>query len=449
MSRFWKIALIVVAVIVVAAVGFRLVHKPSQACRTASRRAWPQKGKQGEKEADPVPVTVEPVSTENVPVYLTALGTVQALNTVTVSPQIGGLLMKLNFTEGQEVKKGEVLAEIDPRSLQATYDEAAARKRQDQALLATARSNLGRSQDLAKQGYISKQDLDTLQNTVSQYAATVAADEAAINNAKVQLGYTKVLAPITGLAGIRGVDPGNIVTTSSSIVTLTEVHPINVIFPLPEQNVELVRSSQQRGAPLEVAALDSAGSKVIAGDGVLKVINNQIDTSTGTFNLKAEFPNKENALFPGQFVNVRMKVNTVQGGLVIPAQAVQRGPDGDYVYQLQSDSTVKMQPVTVGQEVGDSHVMITQGLKAGDQVVTEGQFRLKPGSKVKALKPGEVPAAPTEEALKKAAKDTKGGRPSRSPRLIRRARSAARQCARRPPAMRHRIPMTVARSTRH
>ncbi|MGA0587124.1 efflux RND transporter periplasmic adaptor subunit [Dyella sp. KRB-257] len=398
MSRFWKIALVAVAVLVVAAVGVRLLHKPAAG-----------KNGPGAKDAEPVPVTVEPVSVQNVPVYLTALGTVKALNTVTVNPQIGGLLMRLNFTEGQEVTKGQVLAEIDPRSLQAAYDQAAARKRQDAALLATARSNLARSLDLARQGYISKQDMDTLRNTVSQYEATVTADEAAINNARVQLGYTRVIAPISGLAGIRGVDPGNIVSTSSSIVTLTEVHPINVIFPLPEQNVELVRSAQQRGEPLEVAALDSTGSKVIAGMGVLKVIDNQIDTSTGTFNLKAEFPNAENNLFPGQFVNVRLKVGTVRGGLVIPSQAVQRGPDGDYVYLLQPDNTVKMQSVTTGQEVGDSHVMVTQGLKAGEQVVTEGQFRLKPGSKVKPLKPGEVPAAPTEEELKKAAQAKKAG----------------------------------------
>ncbi|MBU6246293.1 MAG: efflux RND transporter periplasmic adaptor subunit [Xanthomonadaceae bacterium] len=413
MSRFWKIALIVVAVLVVGAVGLRLMHKPGAEGRSQAGAPAGKPGGPGEGKNEPVPVTVEPVTVQNVPVYLTALGTVQALNTVTVSPQVGGLLMKLNFTEGQEVHKGEVLAEIDPRSLKATYDQAVARKGQDAALLATARSNLARSQDLARQGYISKQDMDTLRNTVLQYEAAVAADEASINDAKVQLGYTKVIAPITGLAGIRGVDPGNIVTASSSIVTLTEVHPINVIFPLPEQNVELVRSAQARGEPLEVAALDSAGSKVIAGQGVLKVINNQIDTSTGTFNLKAQFPNDENALFPGQFVNVRLKVNTVQGGLVIPSQAVQRGPDGDYVYLLQPDSTVKMQPVTTGQEVGDTHVMVTQGLKAGEQVVTEGQFRLKPGSKVKALKPGEVPAAPTEEELKKAAQGAKGGRGGR------------------------------------
>ena len=411
MSRFWKIALIVVAIVVVVAIGLHLAHKKSAGAHAGRPGAAAgQMGPGGEQQADPVPVTVEVVRKENVPVYLSALGTVQALNTVTVSPQIGGLLMKLNFIEGQEVTKGQVLAEIDPRSLQASYDQAVAKKRQDQAQLATAQSNLARSKDLAPQGYISKQDLDTLRNTVSQYVATVAADDAAINDAKVQLGYTKVISPITGLAGIRGTDPGNIVTTSSTIVTLTEVHPINVIFPLPEQNVELVRSSQQRGQPLEVAALNSTGGKVIAAGGVLKVINNQIDTSTGTFSLKAQFPNQENNLFPGQFVNVRLKVNTVEGGLVIPAQAVQRGPDGDYVYQLQSDQTVKMQPVTVGQEVGDSHVMVTKGLAVGDQVVTEGQFRLKPGSKVKALKPGEVPAAPTEEALKTAAKEQQGGR---------------------------------------
>ena len=418
MSRFGKIALIVVAAVVLVAVGFRLLHKPDAAGRPAAGQQ-PSAARgggmpPGAGEAEPVPVTVEPVQVQNVPVYLAALGTVQALNTVTVSPQVGGLLVKLNFTEGQEVHKGDVLAEIDPRTLQAAYDQAAARRRQDAAMLATARSNLARSQDLAPQGYISKQDLDTLRNTVSQYEAAVPADDAAINDARVQLGYTKVIAPITGLAGIRAVDPGNIVTTGTAIVTLTEVHPINVLFPLPEQNVSLVRAAQARGEPLEVAAIDSSGKTVIAGKGVLKVINNQIDTSTGTFQLKAEFPNDENALFPGQFVNVRLKVNTVQGGLVIPSQAVQRGPDGDYVYQLESGDTVKMQPVTLGQEVGDTHVMVTAGLKAGDKVVTEGQFRLKPGSKVKPLKPGEVPAAPTEDELKKAqGAQQQGGRRGR------------------------------------
>lgn len=406
MSRFWKIALIVIAVIVVAVVGFRLLHKPagSASAQTAG------KGKDGKDETPPVPVTVVPVVKQNVPVYLTALGTVQALNTITVNPQVGGLLLSLDFTEGQPVKKGQVLAQIDPRTYQAAYDQVLAKQHQDQALLDTAKSNLTRSQDLAAKGYISKQDLDTLRNTAAQYQAAVAADAASIRDSQVQLAYTKVISPIDGLAGIRGVDPGNVITTSTAIVTLTQLHPINIMFTLPEQNLDMVRAAAaQDGAVLQVTALDRTDAHPIASGGVLKVIDNQIDATTGTFRLKSEFPNVKNELWPGQFVNVQLLVNTVDGGLVIPAQAVQRGPDGDYVYQVQADKTVKMQPVVVAGEVGDSHVMIGSGLKVGEQVVTEGQFRLKPGSKVNALKPGEVPAAPTADQLDKAKKNTQGG----------------------------------------
>jgi multidrug efflux system membrane fusion protein len=411
MSRFWKIALIVIAVIVVAAVGFRLLHKPSAAGSASAQSAVKSKGgKDGKDETPPVPVTVVPVVKQNVPVYLTALGTVQALNTVTVNPQVGGQLLSLEFTEGQPVKKGQVLAQIDPRTYQAAYDQALAKQHQDQALLDTAKSNLLRSQDLAAKGYISKQDLDTLRNTAAQYQAAVSADAASVRDSQVQLNYTKVISPIDGLAGIRSVDPGNVVTTSSAIVTLTQLHPINVMFTLPEQNLDMVRAAAaQEGASLQVTALDRTDAHPVASGGVLKVIDNQIDTSTGTFRLKSEFPNAKNELWPGQFVNVQLLVNTVDGGLVIPAQAVQRGPDGDYVYQVQGDSTVKMQSVAVAGEVGDSHVMIGSGLKAGDKVVTEGQFRLKPGSKVNALKPGEVPAAPTTAELEKAKQNSKGG----------------------------------------
>ena len=406
MSRFWKIALIVIAVILVAGLGYRLLHKPAGAPGTQTAG----KGKDGANDTPPVPVTVVPVVKQNVPVYLTALGTVQALNTVTVSPQVGGQLMSLDFTEGQPVKKGQVLAQIDPRTYQATYDQAVARQRQDQALLETAKSNLQRSQDLAAKGYISKQDLDTLRNTSSQYQAAVAADAASVRDSKVQLDYTKVISPIDGLAGIRGVDPGNVVTNTTALVTLTQLHPINILFTLPEQNLDLVRSAAgQDGASLQVTALDRTDAHPIASGGVLKVIDNQIDTSTGTFRLKSEFSNSKNELWPGQFVNVQLLVNTVNGGLVIPAQAVQRGPDGDYVYQVQADKTVKMQTVVIAGEVGDSHVMIGSGLKAGDQVVTEGQFRLKPGSKVNALKPGEVPKAPTAAELEKSKQDNKKG----------------------------------------
>jgi multidrug efflux system membrane fusion protein len=407
MSRFWKIALVVIVVLVVAAIGFRLLHKPSAA---GGKAGSAQAQNKGDAEKDkPVPVTVMPVARQDVPVYLTALGTVQALNTITINPQVSGRLMSLDFAEGKEVKKGEVLAQIDPRTFQAAYDQATAKKRQDQAQLATARSNYSRSNDPKYSQYVSKIDQDTQRNTVAQFEAAVASDNAAIQDAQVQLGYAKVLSPIDGLAGIRGVDPGNVVTPTSSIVTLTQLHPINVMFTLPEQNLDLVRAAATGGDPLEVTALDRTDAHPIASGGVLKVIDNQIDVSTGTFRLKSEFPNTNNELWPGQFVNVRMKVRTVNGGLVIPTQAVQRGPDGDYVYVVQADNTVKMQPLTVAGEVGDSAVMVSVGLKQGDRVVTEGQFRLKPGSKVNALKPGEVPAAPTAAELEQAKKNGKRG----------------------------------------
>jgi len=404
MSRFWKVAWIIIAVIVVAALGYRFLHK-SGGSGSAGRG-------QGGADAVPVPVTVVPVVKQNVPVYLTSLGTVQALNTVVVSPQVPGTLLSLNFVEGQPVKKGQVLAHIDPRTYQANYDQAVAHQNQDAAQLATAKSNLSRSESLLGKGYISKQDLDTLRNTANQLQATVAADAASVRDSKVQLDYTNVISPIDGLAGIRGVDPGNVLTTSSTIVTLTQLHPINVMFTLPEQNLDLVRTAFAKDpSALHVTALDRTDSHPIATGGVLKVIDNQIDTTTGTFRLKSEFSNADHALWPGQFVNVQLLVNTVDGGLVIPTQAVSRGPDGDYVYQVQADNTVKMQPVVVAGEVGDSHVMIGTGLKAGEQVVTEGQFRLKPGSKVNPLKPGQVPAAPSAEELKKSAQGgRKGGR---------------------------------------
>lgn len=406
MSRFWKVVLIALAVIVVVAVAFRLLHKPAGGAG--------MKGGEG-GENTPVPVTVVPVVKQNVPVFLTALGTVQALNTITVNPQVSGQLLSLDFTEGQPVKKGQLLAQIDPRTFQASYDQAVSKRNQDQALLATARSNYTRSQDPKYSQYVAKINLDTQKNTVAQYQAAVASDDAAIRDAKVQLDYTRILSPIDGLAGIRGVDPGNVVTTATAIVTLTQLHPINIMFSLPEQNLDMVRkaaqgTAQQPGtAPLQVTALDRVDSHPIATGGVLKVIDNQIDATTGTFRLKSEFPNAKNELWPGQFVNVQLLVNTVDGGLVIPAQAVQRGPDGDYVYQVQADNTVKMQPVVVAGEVGDSHVMIGSGVKLGDLVVTEGQFRLKPGSKVNPLKPGEVPAAPTDAQLQKAKQNSKGG----------------------------------------
>ncbi|RDI98717.1 efflux RND transporter periplasmic adaptor subunit [Dyella solisilvae] len=413
MSRFWKIALIVLAVIVVGAVGFRLLHKPGAEDGAQAQQGGQRGGKGGQDKDTPVPVTVEPVVKQDVPVYLTALGTVQALNTVTINPQISGQMLSINFKEGQEVKKGELLAQIDPRPFQAAYDQAEAKQQQDEAQLATAQSTLKRNDALVAKGYVAQLDMDTYRNNVANLAASVAADKAAIRSAKVNLDYTRIISPIDGVAGIRNVDPGNVVTTTTAVVTLTQIHPIYVMFNLPEQNLEMVRQASGGDDPLEVLALDRADAHPIATDGQLNVVDNQIDTTTGTFKLRSVFQNGKGDLWPGQFVNVRLKVRTVNGGLVIPAQAVQRGPDGDYVYLVQQDQTVKMQPVKVAGEVGDSHVMIGSGLALNEQVVTEGQFRLKPGSKVKALKPGEVPAAPTAsevEKAKKRAQQNGGGR---------------------------------------
>ena len=419
MSRFWKIALIVVAVIVVGAVGFRLLHKPAAEEGAQGQHRGQHKGqgqadgdasdKDKDKDAAPVPVTVEPVLKQDVPVYLTALGTVQALNTVTINPQISGQMLSINFKEGQEVKKGDLLAQIDPRPFQAAYDQSTAKQLQDEAQLSTAQSTLKRNDALVAKGYVAQLDMDTFRNNVANLAAMVSADKAAVRAAKVNLDYTHIVSPIDGVAGIRNVDPGNVVTTTTAVVTLTQIHPIYVMFTLPEQNLEMVRGAAASGDPLEVLALDRSDAHTIADDGTLNVVDNQIDTTTGTFKLRSVFQNAKSELWPGQFVNTRLKVRTVKGGLVIPAQAVQRGPDGDYVYLVQQDQTVKMNPVKVAGEVGDSHVMIGSGLALNDLVVTEGQFRLKPGSKVKALKPGEVPAAPTAAEMDKAKKNAKQG----------------------------------------
>ena len=434
MSR-GKLAAIIVVAILILVIGWRVLHGRAQSGPTDA--------------GAPVPVTVVPAGTEDVPVYLTANGTVQALNTVTVQPQVGGQLLKLDFVEGGPVKKGQVLAEIDPRSFQAQYEQQIAKQTQDEAQLGTAQANLNRSEDPKYKQYVAEIDRVTQANTVRQLSAAVAADAAAIRDSQVQLGYTRVLSPIDGLAGIRQVDPGNVVTTSTDIVTLTQLQPINVIFTLPGKNLDEVRAAQAQ-APLQVAVLDAADNHVIAGDGSLAVIDNQIDPNSASFKLKAVFPNSHGELWPGEFANVRLRVKIAHAALVVPTAAVQRGPDGEYVYlvvdgdrsaqnadaqpaqassgdhrgfghrdsngaqQDQSNAgkpvqSVKMQPVTVAGEADDTHLMIASGLKPGDLVVTEGQFRLKPGSRVLALKPGEVPPPPSAADIKKAAQQG-GGR---------------------------------------
>ncbi|MCG8274799.1 efflux RND transporter periplasmic adaptor subunit [Stenotrophomonas sp. NLF4-10] len=399
MSRFWKTALLVVAVLLVAGIGYRVLGSGKQ-----KQAGWG--GQQGDAQ---VPVTVVAAVRDTVPVYVTAQGTVSAYNTVTVSPQVGGQLLSVNFREGQAVKKGELLAQIDPRTFQAQYDQAVASLRQNQALLATAQSNYERSNSEAYRQYVAQTDLDTLRNQVAQYQAAVAAAQASMAQSKVQLDYTRITAPIDGVAGIRAVDPGNVVAAGTSLVTLTQLQPINVLFNLPEQQLDAVRAAQAAG-PLRTATLDRAGGEVVNADGTLQVVDNQISSSSGTFRLRAEFANADGALWPGQFVNVRMKLGELPDSVVVPAEAVQRGSAGDFVYLVTPDDTVTLRDVVQGGQVDDGHVVIDKGLQAGDRVVTEGQFRLKEGIKVTPLQPGQAPPAPSEEQLKAAGQRRGAGR---------------------------------------
>lgn len=397
----------------------------------------------GGGDTGPVPVTVVPVATDNVPIYLTGTGTVTPINTVNVQPQVGGELLKLDFVEGQTVNKGDLLAQIDPRTLQAQLNQAIAKRNQDETQLATAKANLERSENPKYAPYVAQIDTITQKNTVGQWQATVNADAAAIQSTRVQLGFTRITSPITGVVGIRQVDPGNVVSTSTIIATVTQMRPMDVIFTLSGNSLDEVRSAQAK-APLHVATLNADGS-VVEGDGVLKVINNQIDPSTSMFQLKAEFPNTNNQLFPGQFAQTRVQVGADARALVVPTAAVQRGPNGEYVWLITdqrpnapADSAapaagkrtargaahakggasaankpgkyVTMQPVTTGGEAGDTGTIISKGLKAGDLVVTAGQFRLKQGSAVTPLKPGEIPAPPTTAQIEAAAKKGGGGR---------------------------------------
>ncbi|MGN0863127.1 MAG: efflux RND transporter periplasmic adaptor subunit [Stenotrophomonas koreensis] len=350
------------------------------------------KDDKNKKEDAPVPVTVVAAEQRTVDVVATALGTVAAQNTVTVSPQVGGQLMSLHFTEGGKVTKGQVLARIDARSNQASVAEAEAALRQNQAALATARANYERANSPAYRQYVSKTDLDTQRNEVTRLEAAVAAAQASLGGARVQLQYTTVTSPINGIAGIRNVDAGNVVAAGTGLVTITQTQPIQVVFNLPERQLGALRQARAAGSvPVEVA--ERGAAKVLASDGSLDVIDNQISADSGTFRARAVFANDNDALWPGQFVNVRLRLGSIDNAVVIPAPAVQRGPDGDFVYVVQDDA-VRQQKVTVGIEVDDRHVQVSDGLKAGDRVVTEGQFRLKPGSKVIALAPGQAPPAP-------------------------------------------------------
>jgi multidrug efflux system membrane fusion protein len=340
----------------------------------------------------PVPVLVAPAARADVPVFLDAVGTIKALNTVTVRPQVDGKLLSVNFKEGDDIKKGDVLAKIDPVIYQAQLNQAIAKKAQDEAQLANSKIDLERYERLAATAAINKQQADTQRALVAQNTALVQADQAAIDNAQAMLGYTTITAPIDGRTGIRMVDEGNYVRsadTNSSIVVITQLQPISVLFNLPQQDLAQVNTAFNKG-PLNVEAQRSDNDAVI-DRGALRVVDNQVDQTTGTVKLKAEFPNANLQLWPGQFVNIRLLVDTLKQVVVIPTGAVQRGPNGTFVYVVKDDDTVSVRPITV-QKQDETQAVISKGLEAPERVVTTGFVRLTDGTKV-AIGSSEAPAA--------------------------------------------------------
>lgn len=331
----------------------------------------------------PVPVVADAVRSQDVPIYVTGIGTVQAFNTVTIRTRVDGQVDKVAFTEGQDVKVGDLLAQIDPRPFQAQLEQAQAQKASHEAQLADAQIDLKRFSNLAKSGAATGQSVDTQKALVAQLEANVQADQAAIDNATVQLGYTTITAPIAGRTGLRLVDQGNIVhaTDQTGLVVLTQIEPISLIFTLPEDALPDVAHAMAQ-SPLRVLAV-SRDDKTELGDGTLALIDNQIDQTTGTIRLKATFPNKDHALWPGQFVNARLFLAVRHDGVTVPAAVVQRGPQGTFAYVIKPDSTVEMRPISVAQ-LRDGVALIDTGLRAGEQVVVDGQYKLRPGARVDA-----------------------------------------------------------------
>src|SRR5499426_1950003 len=346
----------------------------------------------GARPPPPVPVTVATAARQDVPVFLDALGTVQASNTIAVRSQIDGPLQSVNFTEGQEVHQGDTLAVIDPRPLRAALDQAVAKKGEDQAKLVSAQKDLERSKQLATRGYATPQTVDQQQAKVDQLKATIDADQAAIESAQTQLSYATITAPISGRVGFRQVDPGNIIRANdvNPITVLTQIRPATVVFTLPQKNLVDVREAMLHGT-VRVVAFDQDNTHQLA-QGELLLIDNQIDQATSTIRLKARFANQDDRLWPGEFVHLRIQVDTRQNAVTIPPVAVQRGPQGFYAWVIGPDNTADQRAIDAT-PIGNEVAIVTRGLNEGERVVVNGQYRLQPGSRVDA-KTGATASAP-------------------------------------------------------
>lgn len=400
MNRRLKTGLLAVAVIAVLAGGYYWWQHPAEPNKQPQAEGQQQRGRgaAGGARRPLAPVQAATATTESVPYYLSGLGTVTAANTVTVRSRVDGQLMALHFQEGQQVTAGALLAEIDPRPYQVALTQAQGQLAKDQATLANARRDLNRYEKLAKTSLVSQQELDTQRSLVSETLGTIKADEGNVASAQLNLTYSRITAPISGRVGLKQVDVGNYISAgdTTGLVVITETHPIDVVFSVAENNISQILKAQKSGQPLIVEAWDRSNNALLTS-GTLLSIDNQIDVTTGTIKLKARFNNEDDALFPNQFVNARLKVDTLQDAVVIPTAALQMSNDGHFVWVVNSDNKVNKKRVTAGLQ-DSQKVVISAGLAAGDRVVTDGLDRLTEGATVEVVAPQSTATHTTRAA---------------------------------------------------
>ncbi|MFP1868541.1 MdtA/MuxA family multidrug efflux RND transporter periplasmic adaptor subunit [Lonsdalea quercina] len=387
-----------IAVVAIAVIAWRYFHSTTPPAGSTAKTASGSGRGEGRRSMTTPPVQVARSFTSSVPYYLTGLGTVTSANTVTVRSRVSGQLMALHFEEGQQVAAGALLAEIDPRPFDVEVTQAKGQLAKDKALLANARQDLARYQGLVKTNLVSRQELDTQTSLVKQYEATVQSDKGALDSAQLQLDYSKITAPASGRVGLRQVDIGNYITSTDNLLVLTQTHPIDAVFSLPEDSIATIIKAQKSGQPVVVEAWDRANQQMLS-QGQLLSMDNQIDTTTGTIKLKARFANSDDLLFPNQFVNIRMKVDTLLNAVIAPAAAVQMGNEGHFVWLLNDKNQASKHLISIGIQYGQN-VVVNSGLNAGEQVVTDGIDRLTEGMQVDV-----IPSSTTERTSATAVDD--------------------------------------------